>query len=106
MRDFIYVKDAVKMSCAFLKNELCGIFNIGRGKPTTWNELASALFKALQKEPKIEYVDMPVQLAKQYQNFTCANMDKLHKIIPFGTESMESAVLEYVQQHLMRNARW
>lgn len=58
-RDFIYVKDAVKMTCDFLQNDIAGIFNIGSGVPTTWNHLASALFQALSKPAKIEYIDMP-----------------------------------------------
>ena len=48
-RDFIYVKDAVRMTCDFLKNDLGGIFNIGSGQTTTWNQLAKAVFKALEK---------------------------------------------------------
>ena len=36
-RDFIYVKDVAKMTCQFLENKLTGIYNIGRGEPTSWN---------------------------------------------------------------------
>jgi len=72
MRDFIYVKDVVHMTCGFLDNQIGGIFNIGRGEPTTWNTLASALFKALNRPVRIEYVEMPKDLVKQYQNYTCA----------------------------------
>lgn len=113
-RDFIYVKDAVKMTCALLEPQyrhLCGIFNIGQGRVTTWNQLARALFKALGKDPRIEYVKMPPDLSKQYQNYTCANMDKFRRLFPEGsnilqTTSIEDAVGEYVQEYLMRNARW
>ncbi len=49
-RDFIYVKDVAKMTCGFLFNNISGIFNIGRGEPTTWNQLASALFQATAKK--------------------------------------------------------
>ena len=114
MRDFIYVKDAVKMTCALLKpeyREVCGIYNVGQGKPTTWNILADALFKALRKRSNIAYIDMPPELARQYQNYTCASMDKLHKIFSsdpkhIAATPVESAVQEYVQEYLMRNSRW
>ena len=114
MRDFIYLKDAVKMTCALLDpkyRNVCGIFNIGQGKPTTWNTLADALFKALQKRPQIGYIDMPPELMRQYQNYTCATMDKFHKIFSsdpkrVATLPIESAVHEYVQEYLMKNARW
>lgn len=114
MRDFIYVKDAVRMTCALLEpkyRNVCGIFNIGQGKPTTWNVLADALFQALQKKTNITYIDMPVDLARQYQNYTCATMGKFHKIFSSDTNKVatmpiESAVREYVQEYLMRSSRW
>lgn len=114
MRDFIYVKDAVKMTCAFLEpkyRNVCGIFNLGQGKPTTWNILADALFKALEKQAKIAYIDMPIELVRQYQNYTCASMDKFHRIFSsdpkyIATTPIESAMREYVQEYLMKSARW
>lgn len=110
-RDFIYVKDVVKMTASFLQSSASGIFNIGQGKVTTWNQLAHALFAALEKPAKINYVDMPVGLAKQYQNYTCASMDKFHRLNSSGSESalttsITDAVKDYVQEYLMRNARW
>ena len=105
-RDFIYVKDAARMTCAFLdRPELNGIFNIGQGKPTTWNELAEALFFALQKEPRIHYIDMPLELSRQYQNYTCAEMGKFFKISP-STTPLREAVGDYVQNYLMASKRW
>ncbi|MBI3901030.1 MAG: ADP-glyceromanno-heptose 6-epimerase, partial [Chlamydiia bacterium] len=61
-RDFIYVKDAVQMTCAFLEPEnfpLSGIYNIGRGEAATWNQLAKALFDSFHLPPQIEYMEMP-----------------------------------------------
>lgn len=107
MRDFLYVKDAVKMTCAFLENrQASGIYNIGQGTTTTWNVLADAFFKAIGKKTNIVYIDMPSDLARQYQNYTCARMDKFHKIFPSKYTSIETAVADYVQMYLMRNERW
>ncbi len=107
VRDFIYVKDAVRMTCAFLEKEASGIFNIGRGEVVSWNRLARALFKALKKPDNINYVDMPAQLAKQYQNYTCADMTKFRKIFPnFSMTSIEDAVDEYANNYLLPEARW
>jgi len=109
-RDFIYIKDAVRMTCDFLQPQnrsFSGLFNIGRGEPATWNQLAQALFHALGKKEQIEYIDMSADLAKQYQNYTCADMGKFHKIFPgYQTITIPSAVREYVQEYLLRNARW
>ncbi len=111
-RDFIYVKDAVRMTCSFLENELCGIFNVGSGHVTTWNQLAHALFAAVGFSPKIEYVDMPLQLKKQYQNYTCADMNKYRESVglsasePICQYSIDEAVADYVQNYLQRDERW
>ena len=64
-RDFIYVKDAVRMACAFLDNEVGGIFNIGSGRASTWNELAGAVYHALEHPSQIEYIDMPLGTGQQ-----------------------------------------
>jgi ADP-L-glycero-D-manno-heptose 6-epimerase len=113
-RDFIYLKDAVRMTCALLEpkfRNVGGIFNIGYGQTTTWNQLASALFQALGKPARIDYVEMPPELSRQYQNYTCADMRKFHKI--FSTEPqriamtpIEQSVREYVCEYLLRNSRW
>ena len=112
MRDFIYVKDAARMTCAFLKPEyqnVGGIYNVGQGVPTTWNLLADALFQSLQKKTNIIYIDMPPELARQYQNFTCASMHKLNNTLASEytfTTPISIAVQDYVQNYLIIDARW
>ena len=79
-RDFIYLKDAVDMTLFFYDNKkINGIFNIGTGTAHTWNELVGAVFGALERDPVIEYIDMPLELREQYQYFTRADMDKIKK---------------------------
>lgn len=78
-RDFIYIKDAVEMTLHFGNNpRLCGIFNIGTGKPNTFNHLVKKIFQALQKPENIEYIDMPSDIQKNYQYYTCADMTKFY----------------------------
>lgn len=111
-RDFLYVKDAVKLTCQFLDNKVGGIFNMGYGQATTWNTLATALFKAVEKPVNIEYIEMPSDLARQYQNYTCADMSKycrMHGIstskIPFDY-TVESGVIDVVRSYLLKDERW
>jgi ADP-L-glycero-D-manno-heptose 6-epimerase len=112
-RDFLYGKDAVRMTCQFLENELSGIFNIGRGEATTWNTLATALFQAADKQTHIEYIEMPSDLAKQYQNYTCADMQKYCRMHGYASPSeipfeytVETAVEDNVRNHLLKDTRW
>lgn len=79
-RDFLYVKDAVKMlwHLACVNTDAHGLFNIGSGRAETWNSLVDAAFAALGKERNVTYIEMPEHLRDRYQYYTCAEMDKLH----------------------------
>ncbi len=113
-RDFLYVKDAVKMTCILLDDafkDIGGIFNIGRGEATTWNFLAKCLFNAFGKEENIEYIDMPKELYHQYQNYTCADMEKFKKLHKDKAKelvltSIPDAVNDYVNNYIMKDKRW
>ncbi len=107
-RDFLYVKDAVRMTSAFLGNEAGGIFNIGTGVPSSWNALASAVFCALDKPVNIAYIDMPPDLAGKYQNYTCADMAKTRQAL--GDKAMcsplEDNVGDYVNNYILPGKLW
>ncbi len=78
MRDFLYVKDAAVMTLHLAANTKAGgLYNVGSGKAHTWNELASAIFAALVRLPRIEYIKMPEALRPKYQYFTQADIGKL-----------------------------
>ena len=107
-RDFIYVKDAARMTCDFLANAAQGIFNVGTGEAVTWNRLAKAVFAALSRPQNITYIDMPQDLKGKYQNFTQADMQKTRKALQKHaiTTPLEEAVSDYVQQYLVKSCRW
>ncbi len=98
MRDFVYVKDVVEV-CTFLMHHRkdSGIYNLGSGKARTFNDLAKAVFHALNKPVDIEYVDTPADIRDKYQYFTEAKMEKL-KGIGYGKEfrGLEEGVRDYV----------
>ncbi|GAB4236112.1 MAG: ADP-glyceromanno-heptose 6-epimerase [Chlamydiales bacterium] len=107
-RDFIYVKDAVTMTCSFLHISARGIFNIGRGQPSTWNQLAYSVFKAVGKKPEIEYIDMPRDLIGKYQYYTCAPMQKTQQALGVysACHPLEEAVEDYVCNYLIPEKTW
>ena len=104
LRDFIYVKDAVDMTLFFLDNPgIGGLFNIGTGKARSWNDLVTAVFAAMGKEPDIEYVDMPESIRNQYQYFTQADITKLKQAgYDKNQTSLEDAITDYVQNYLQK----
>jgi len=107
-RDFVYVKDAARWTCDLLTKEAYGIYNVGTGTPHTWNALAKAVFKGLKKPETIQYVEMPQDLTGKYQNYTCADMEKLSAAFggDLGVTPFEESVVEYVEQYLAPNKYW
>lgn len=105
MRDFVYVKDAVDMTLYFLEHpDKNGIYNVGTGKARTWNDLVKALFNALSKPVKIEYIDLPENLREKYQYFTEANLNKIKSDgYPKQTTSLEDGVNDYVKNYLLKS---
>lgn len=106
-RDFIYVKDVVKVVYFLLHNhQINGIYNLGTGQARSWNDLAKALFGALNKQVNISYVDMPIYLRDKYQYFTQAEMTSLRKAgYQDSFMSLEEAVKDYIQ-YLKQDKRW
>ena len=102
LRDFVYVEDCVSVMLWLYDNpDVSGLFNVGTGKARSFKDLALATFEAAGKEPKINYIDMPVELRGKYQYFTEANMQKLRDAgydKPF-TE-LEEGVRKYVQDFM------
>ncbi|MHB8336822.1 MAG: ADP-glyceromanno-heptose 6-epimerase [Ignavibacteriaceae bacterium] len=105
MRDFVYVKDAIDMTLYFLdKKEINGLFNVGSGKARTWNDLVTAIFKALNKPVNIEYIDIPGHLAAKYQYLTEAKLDKIKKAgYSKSISLLEDGVTDYVKNYLIKN---
>ncbi|MFN3505803.1 MAG: ADP-L-glycero-D-mannoheptose-6-epimerase, partial [Caldimicrobium sp.] len=67
------------------------------GKARSFKDLVLAVFKALNITPKIEYVEMPDQLKKQYQYFTQADLKKLRAVgYKQPMKELEEAIDEYV----------
>jgi ADP-L-glycero-D-manno-heptose 6-epimerase len=102
-RDFLYVKDAVAMTLHLAANSNAfGIFNIGSGETHTWNEVANAVFAALGKKPRIEYIEMPPEIRDQYQYFTQANIRKLRAAgYSQPVTPLTEAVRDYVVNYLV-----
>lgn len=77
-RDFVYIKDVIDVILYFLeKKNSPGIFNVGTGASTTWNELAISIWRSLNSPINIEHIEMPDTLKNQYQYFTEAPIAKL-----------------------------
>ncbi len=115
LRDFIYVKDVVKVIFWLMEKTLnakgataetgqqleSGLYNLGTGTARTFDDLVKATYAGLDMQPNIQYIDMPLDIRDKYQYFTEANMQKLQSIgynEPFY--SLEEGVGDYVRHYL------
>ncbi len=100
-RDFLYVKDAVNVLYGFMKDRQSGgLYNLGFGKARSWNQLAGALFTAMNRPSKIDYVEMPEMIRSKYQYYTQADMS-WRKSGPLFL-GLEEGVKDYVQNYLSK----
>ena len=103
LRDFVYVKDLIDV-CYFLLHHRkdSGIYNLGSGKARSFLDLVKNTYRALGKEPNIEFVDTPIDIRDKYQYFTKANMTKLESIgYPKPFHTLEEGVKDYVENYLV-----
>jgi ADP-L-glycero-D-manno-heptose 6-epimerase len=109
LRDFVYVKDVLKI-CYWLMEQFekgvdvtSGLYNLGTGKARSFEDLAKATFSGLDKEAKIEFIPMPEDIRDKYQYFTEANMQKL-KDAGYSDSfySLEEGVNDYVRNYLAK----
>lgn len=133
LRDFIYVKDVIKM-CYWMMQEAFivipiaigsetsnvktetsnlsshvsrlsnGIYNVGTGKARSFNDLVKATFGALGMNAEIKYIDMPGDIRDKYQYFTEAEMEKI-RLAGYTSPlySLEEGVSDYVKNYLVNN---
>ncbi|MDB5199668.1 MAG: ADP-glyceromanno-heptose 6-epimerase precursor [Chitinophagaceae bacterium] len=113
LRDFIYVKDVIKMCYWFMEVSQpstdhnqpkiqSGIYNIGTGKARSFNDLVKATFSALNLPVEIKYIDMPEDIRDKYQYFTEANMEKI-RLAGYTSPlySLEEGISDYVENYLV-----
>jgi len=103
LRDFIYVKDILKVCYWLMENQpASGLYNLGTGTARAFLHLAEATFSGMDREPVIRFIDMPEDIRDKYQYYTEANM---HKLKEAGYRekfyTLEEGVDEYVRNYLM-----
>lgn len=101
-RDFLYVKDAVRMTLHLAATPAAGgLYNLGSGQARTWRALARAVFAALGREERIEFIEMPPEIRDQYQYSTRAEIGRLRATgYTAPVTPLEDAVADYLQNYL------
>src|SRR5438874_3902351 len=107
-RDFVYIDDAVAVMRWLLGTpSVSGIFNVGTGQARSFRDLIAAMFRALGREPAIDYIDMPAAIRNQYQYFTEAKVENLRRAgYNAGFTPLEEGVNRYVTLFLNQPDRY
>jgi ADP-L-glycero-D-manno-heptose 6-epimerase len=119
-RDFVSVEDVVRVNLNFLeRRERSGIFNLGTGHATSFNEVAAAVINAcraldgqpartiadLVGEGAIGYIPFPGDLAGKYQSFTQADVTRLRAAgYTAPMLDIDAGVRRYVESLISRDA--
>ncbi|MBI3420207.1 MAG: ADP-glyceromanno-heptose 6-epimerase [Proteobacteria bacterium] len=104
-RDFVWVGDCCSVMLWLYKHpEVSGLFNVGSGKARSFLDLASAVYRAAGREPKITYRDMPENIRTHYQYFTEASMEKLRNAgYTAPLTSLEDGINSYIKDYLAKD---
>ena len=105
-RDFVYVRDLVRMNMFFAQigpyapkageapKAYRGVVNAGTGVSRTFNDVAKALM-AVHGEVPIEYIPFPADLEGRYQHFTEADLTGLRQLgCALGFTALEDGIVE------------
>jgi ADP-L-glycero-D-manno-heptose 6-epimerase len=97
-RDFIDVRDAAELVCSFLRNDHAGIFNIGTGHATCWEDLAKKIAAQLEMPADILLKPMPPHMAQRTQLITCAELKEWKRLgIQFPYRSLDETITWILQ---------
>lgn len=104
LRDFVYIKDIVNIISYFLKNQnINGVFNLGTGEARSFYDLAKQAMISYGIDPKIEFIEMPMDLRGRYQYYTKAEINKLREAgYKDKFHTLEEGVADYVANYLSK----
>lgn len=104
-RDFIWVGDCVDVMLWLHDTPAAsGLFNVGTGQARSFADLATAVFRAMNLEPRIKFIDTPAEIRERYQYFTEAPMKRLRDAgYPGQFTNLEEGVRRYVADFLETN---
>lgn len=104
IRDFVYVKDVVKvMSYLYQNRGENGIYNIGTGVGHSFKEMADICFRVLGISPVITFAEMPESIREAFPYYAKADISKLRANgYQPAMKSLEEGIRDYYEKFLMR----
>jgi len=98
-RDFIFIDDVISIIKFFMFDNRgakeANIFNIGSGIPVSFEQIADELINKIGYGKKT-YINKPNNITNNYQEYTCANIEKLRN---YGYKENIPSIIEYIKNY-------
>ncbi len=102
-RDFVHVKDVVEATLLAAGANHSGIFNVGSGRATSFNDVVALLNRALETDHDPEYFDNPYSF---YQPHTEADLTRAREELGYIPRfPIDRRIAEYVKELMEADTR-
>ncbi len=96
VRDFIYIKDVIQANIKACEAKSSGVYNVGTGKPRSFQDIADILQKELNTDYGTEYFPNPF---KGYQMHTQADISTSQEMLGYNPEwELEDGIRDYIPE--------
>lgn len=107
-RDFVSVDYICRLINELLSIKIPnGIYDVGSSRPLSFNDIACILFSTIFKRScdieflrgsrMIEYIEMPDNIKKYYQSYTCADLSRILAYGLIAPSNVNHSIVEYVK---------
>jgi len=96
LRDFIYIEDVIQTNVKAMANVESGVYNVGTGKPRSFQDIADTLQKELGVDYGNEYIKNPYTA---YQTFTQADIESTKTKLGYEPAfTLELGIASYIEE--------
>ncbi len=96
LRDFVYIEDVVQANVKAMSPKKSGVYNVGTGKPRSFQDIADILQRELGVDYGTEYFENP---HKAYQTYTEADISETRTYLNYQPRfSLEAGIRDYLPE--------
>ncbi len=96
VRDFVYIKDVIQANIKACKAKKSGVYNVGTGKPRSFQDIADILQKELGTDYRTEYFPNPFT---GYQMHTQAEVSTSKTYLDYAPQwELEEGIKDYIDE--------
>ena len=96
VRDFVYIKDVIQANIKACSAKKSGVYNVGTGKPRSFQDIADILQKELGTDYGTEYFPNPFT---GYQMHTQAEVETSKEYLDYAPEwELEEGIKDYISE--------